>query len=211
MTTRMFKQNGLADRSSLASRIGLVSHIAMATFMVVSCPAVLFAVPVDEAGNSMRGLCELSGGTFTESGDGTQTCCWTDWGCLECNSFNDSNCLMECDTAACCDANSGCNVVQGPDGPMIADPGDEPDRSEFDLLDPDDSPAAFDDSGQYTPIGDLVGLFVDVGPDLQRADLESVDVAGTLNELCGAVGGGSITFGMIGFAGLVSTHRRRRN
>ena len=231
MTARMFNQSSSFLRSSFADRCGPVQHFIVAAILAVSAPVVLLAADDDDSDNSMRGLCELSGGTFTISGDGSQRCCWDNWGCLECNSSNDSNCLMECDTAPCCISNGGCNVVQGPQGPVIADPGGEPGRPDFDQLEADDSPVAVDDGGQYTPIGDDVGnytpigdvlgnytpigdmveIFVAVAPDFRREDLESLDVEGTLNDMCGASGGGSLVFGMMGFIGLVGTQRGRRN
>lgn len=51
----------------------------------------------------LRNTCEVSGGTWTETGSGNWACCWSDWGCYGCVN---GICKIKCHNQRCRDANS---------------------------------------------------------------------------------------------------------
>ena len=53
------------------------------------------------SGDDLGSVCDLSGGTYTESASGW-ACCWSDWGCYGCTS---GECKIKCHTQRCKDAN----------------------------------------------------------------------------------------------------------
>lgn len=59
----------------------------------------------------LKNTCEVSGGSWTESGGGNWACCWSDWGCYGCVS---GICKIKCHNQRCRDANS---VRQGESTP----------------------------------------------------------------------------------------------
>lgn len=220
MRVKTPKQNRHALRSSLVDRSAPATFLVVAAILTISAPTTLSAAD-DDSGNSIAGLCESSGGTFAELGDGTERCCWANWGCLNCDSSNGADGLTECETAPCCISNGGRNVIQGTHGPAIADPEGDPGRPVFDQVEAEESVVALDDSDeytpigigevQYTPIGDMVELFLAIGPDFRREDLESRINEGISNGVCGAGSGGSLILGMMGFVELTGTNRGGRN
>lgn len=52
--------------------------------------------------SDVKNTCEVSGGTWTESGSGNWACCWADWGCYGCV---DGVCKIKCYNQRCRDAN----------------------------------------------------------------------------------------------------------
>lgn len=52
--------------------------------------------------SDVKNTCEVSGGTWTESGNGNWACCWADWGCYGCVS---GVCKIKCYNQRCRDAN----------------------------------------------------------------------------------------------------------
>lgn len=60
------------------------------------------ATAFSQADNSdVRNTCDISGGTWNESGSGW-ACCWDDWGCYGCI---DGICKIKCHNQRCRDAN----------------------------------------------------------------------------------------------------------
>lgn len=53
--------------------------------------------------SDVKNTCEVSGGTWTESGSGNWACCWADWGCYGCV---DGVCKIKCYNQRCRDANN---------------------------------------------------------------------------------------------------------
>jgi hypothetical protein len=69
-----------------------------------------------------REICELDGGTYTPSTSGGFTCCWPQWGCLDCTG---RSCVMRCDTQQCRDMNGGWIVrMSAQDGSTTEESGD---------------------------------------------------------------------------------------
>lgn len=52
--------------------------------------------------DELKNTCEVSGGTWTESGGGNWACCWSDWGCYGCVG---GVCKIKCHNQRCRDAN----------------------------------------------------------------------------------------------------------
>jgi hypothetical protein len=52
--------------------------------------------------SDVKNTCEVSGGTWTESGGGNWACCWADWGCYGCVG---GVCKIKCYNQRCRDAN----------------------------------------------------------------------------------------------------------
>lgn len=52
--------------------------------------------------DELKNTCEVSGGTWTETGSGNWACCWSDWGCYGCAN---NVCKINCYNQRCRDAN----------------------------------------------------------------------------------------------------------
>ncbi|WP_367607435.1 acetyltransferase [Legionella sp. W05-934-2] len=77
-------------------------------FILLSNP--LYSAPNTGGTNSdMKGVCELAGGTFTSTVEGTWACCWDNWGCYGCIQ---SVCKMKCHTQRCRRANGQSSILQ---------------------------------------------------------------------------------------------------
>ncbi|WP_156812329.1 hypothetical protein [Legionella tunisiensis] len=100
--------NGLANRlCSLTSAEEVIMHRLFITFILIISSNLSFNALAQQSGGSgggddLKGVCELSGGSWTGSETGNWACCWPDWGCYGCV---DDNCKIKCNTQRCKDAN----------------------------------------------------------------------------------------------------------
>lgn len=64
-----------------------------------------FSLQAQQSGDlgDLKNTCEVSGGSWTESGAGNWACCWSDWGCYGCVG---GICKIKCHNQRCRDANS---------------------------------------------------------------------------------------------------------
>lgn len=74
--------------------------ISLLSFILFTFASNVYAQAVDLA--DAKNTCEVSGGTWTESGNGNWACCWADWGCYGCVN---NICKMKCYNQRCRDAN----------------------------------------------------------------------------------------------------------
>lgn len=79
----------------------ILKHLCFLLFLTLPL-ALNAAPPGGGGGEDLKGVCELSGGTFTGSESANWACCWPDWGCYGCV---DGNCKMKCNTTRCRRAN----------------------------------------------------------------------------------------------------------
>ncbi len=74
--------------------------ICLLSILLFSFSVSVFAQQTDNS--DVKNTCEVSGGTWTESGSGNWACCWADWGCYGCVS---GICKIKCHNQRCRDAN----------------------------------------------------------------------------------------------------------
>ncbi len=100
--------------------------------------ALLLQKKKDDGGGDLNycQVCALTGGTcgIVVGGEGGIACCWDDWGCQLCD-FDGENCMMQCETQKCRDANN-----------QPGNGGDAPDDGDVATVVPDGSRAFFDAS-----------------------------------------------------------------
>lgn len=81
--------------------------------LLISIP---LSIQAQQTSNDLKTTCEISGGSWTETGSGNWACCWSDWGCYGCVS---GICKIKCHNQRCRDANQVRQGSSTPTNPKI--------------------------------------------------------------------------------------------
>lgn len=233
MTVRASRRVQPALRRCFRNRWVPAQCYAFSAILAISVPSSLAQNVVDDF-DSPRAGCENTGGIFTDDGVNTN-CCWPDWGCLECSSTDNNDCLMECDTALCCSAEdffgqddplTGCDSVPRFGDPVIGQfqPGDTLVAVDEDgqitivgdegrIFQIGDRLVVEDDAGVFTHIGDVIGQYTPIGTTAEIYATVKPDAQDEGQEpqvdtgICGAGMAVSMLMSFLGLVGMSGTQR----
>ena len=209
--------------------------LAAAAMVMCLAPAMTWAAENDsDEGARHDMVCAMAGGAPSVGSD-WRSCCWNSY-CYIC--YDDGICEIVCKTEDCCDLNFGCYTIIVPDD-VYSEPEDDPEgrpgRPNLDQLNINDGPVVASSEGQGSPVAvseaRLNELILEMGPDVlpgafepggaieeteedePNGDLDNEtgeDGSVTPAEICGAGGGASLMFGLMGLVGMQNRNRRRR-